>query len=134
MNETPLTKRKPVLTPAQIEASPAFAVLPSANQKEFVLMIAGGATPLAAMVVYHFQCKETARNFMYKLLRKTPMKNVLRELYGEGDKADFLRDVDRASRNPETTMAQVRALLVYGIARGFLPPGTTLLSDESEGE
>lgn len=131
MSETPLIRRKAVKTVEQIKASPALAALPSANQKEFVLMVAGGSTPMAAIgSVYHFTAKESARQFLYHLFRKPPMKAVLRELFGESSKEDFLRDVDRASRNPKVTHAQVEALLIYGIARGFLPPGTTLLSDD----
>jgi hypothetical protein len=131
--ETPLTKRKPIKTVEQIKASEAFAALNSANQKEFVLMLAGGATPMAAIgSVYHFKAKETARQFLYATLRKPPMKNVLRELYGETDKADFLRDLDRASQNKKITRAQVQSLLLIGIAKGFLPSNTSLLSDEND--
>lgn len=130
MSETPLTRRKPIKGIEEIKASPNFAALPSANQKDFVLMLAGGATPMAAIgSVYHFAAKETARQFLYKLLRKPPMKAVLRELYGESSKAEFLRYLDRASKNPHITQAQVQALLIYAIARGFVRSDFSLFKD-----
>src|ERR1700733_7714539 len=127
MSEVPLIRRKPVKTVEEIKASPAFAALRSASQRDFVVMLAGGATPMAAIgAVYNFTAKENARQFMYKLFKKTPMKNVLRELYGEGNKTDFLKDLSRAANNKKVTIGQVQALVVYGVARGFIPSNFTL--------
>ena len=121
----PLTQRKPIRTPAQIEASPHFAALKSASQKDWVKMLAGGSAPLAAVgSVFNFTSKESARQFMYDLFEK--LKPVLRELYGETEREDFLRDVDRASKNPKTTPSQVRALFLFGVANGFVPSNFSL--------
>jgi hypothetical protein len=133
MSEVPLTRRKPVKTAEQIRQSPNFAALKSANQREFVLMIAAGSSPMAAIgSVYHFQCRETSRRFMYALFKRPPMKAVLHEVYGEGNKTDFLRDLDRASKNSKTTPAQVQALLIVGVARGFVPSNFSLSFREDE--
>jgi hypothetical protein len=116
-----LTERKPVRTTEQIKASPNFAVLKSANQKEFVLLLAGGASPLDAVFgAYNFKSKVAARVFMYQLLRKETMHDVLQELYGTNSKADFMEKVEQLSRNKDVTIAQVQALFLYGIANGFI--------------
>jgi hypothetical protein len=125
-----LTERKPVRTVEQIKGSPNFAVLKSANQKEFVILLASGVSPRDAVdSVYHFKSKAAARVFMYQLLRKETMHDILVELYGRNSKAEFMEKVEQLSRDKNVTIAAVQALFLYGIANGYIDEKFSLFEE-----
>lgn len=129
-----LTNRVPVRSPEEIKASPHFAAL-SANQKEFVVLLARRVSPQKAVdAVYQFKtanAKQTAKVFMYSLLRKETMHDILAELYGIDAKAEFMDDVKRLSRAKDVTLAQVHSLILYGIAHGFIDENFLLFTREA---
>jgi hypothetical protein len=118
-------KRKSVLSPEALESLPELAPL-TAQQKTFVLLIAGGA-PIVAAVKGAYTCKNprSAKSFAYDLMNRRTMQPVLNRLFGlkDDNKAEFLKRVDALMRRgSRVTDAEVNALVLYGVANDFLPP------------
>lgn len=117
-------KRPIVLTPEEVELLTEFAPL-NAQQKTFVLLLAGGA-PVLAAVSGSYQCKspKTAKALAYDLFSRRTMQPVLHRLYGlkDDDKAEFLKRIDKLlRRGSKVTQPEVTALILYGISNDFLP-------------
>jgi hypothetical protein len=119
-------KRPVVLTPQQVESLSEFAPL-NAQQKTFLLLVAGGA-PIVAAVEKAYACKDerSARAFAYELMmRRRSLQPILNKMFGEkdDDKAEFMERIEKLiRRGSKVTDAEVKALVLYGMMNGFLPP------------
>jgi hypothetical protein len=126
-------KRKPVLTPEQVESLPEFAPL-NAQQKTFILLLSADV-PVAVAVDGAYECKNSrsAKSFAYDLMRRRTLQPVLTRLYEPKDDdkaAEFMERLEKLlRRGNKVTQPEVDALVLYGKMNHLLPPDYSPLKE-----
>jgi hypothetical protein len=121
MPET-VTKKEP-LSIRDLRRSQLFLELTPKLRTMVEAYIANGYDKTAA-VKHAYDCKsiETARTMSFELFAKPSVQAVLAYYFQEDPRETFMREVDRAVRNPRVTDAKVQALILKGRANGWIAP------------
>ena len=119
MSET-ITKKEP-LSIRDLRRSQVFLELTPKLRTMIENYLANGYDKTAA-VKSAYDCKsiETARTMSFELFAKPSVQAVLAHYFQEDPREAFIREVDRAVRNPRVTDAQVEALRLQALANGWL--------------
>jgi hypothetical protein len=119
-----IAEKKPVLTDVEhVKALPEFDKL-KVHQQKFILLITAGAKPLEAVRgAYNCKSKRSGERFLVDLWTRRSMQPILNKLYGQKDeKAAFLERIEALMRRgSHVTAAEVAALTLFGVAKGYLP-------------
>jgi hypothetical protein len=118
-----IADKKPVLNVAQLRALPEFGKLKRQQQK-FLLLISAGATPIEAVRgAYNCKSRRSGERFLYDLMSRRTLQPVLKQLFGQDNKAEFMERLEKLlRRGPKVTEAEVKALILYGAMNDLLPP------------